>query len=240
MRKPRGRITMSVEPSENAEQSAEPPPGTELVPIAPRVTAVDSEGFIYDVETGEVLGHETVSEDPVKPFEVDSVEAAEWVLEKRSRIEANILAVEARINALVASLERQRGHFIRQLAWWEYRFQPTLVRLARSLLKGKSRTVNFDHGKVAFRTSKGTNTIIDDQAALAYVRMWCPEKVHVKEWVNVADVLAARQLAAEVAEEDPSQSLPFLVSSGPSENVTVETGIGLKPKAARPAPREAD
>lgn len=182
---------------------------------APRETYVDTDGYIVDADTGEIVGHD----EPREAFVVDSVEKAEWVLEQRSAREAAIAAIDARLKAVTEQLLAQRKAVVRRLAYEDYLYSPSLIQFARSQLSGKSRTVQFGWGKVSFRSSTGTNTIVSMDEAVAWMRRFDPSKVKVRESVNVTDVLKLK---------DPGMRLGWLKSSGPKETVVVSTGIDVK------------
>lgn len=190
---------------------------------APRDTDVDPDGWVYDVATGEVLGRVDVAE----RFQVDSVESADWALELRSRIEAEIVAIDARLKAVTERLQAMRSDQVRRLSWWEWRFGPSLAAFARSLLGKKSRTVKFGWGQVAFRTSAGSNEILSQEEAVAWMRVWAPERVRVVESVTIKDVLKVRDAVAAKNDEEP-EHLPWLASSGPQESVKISTGIEVE------------
>lgn len=182
-----------------------------------RVTAVDGEGWLYDVETGEVLGLSELPDD----FEVNCHQAADRALEIRSRIEAQVVAVKARRDALNRQLDALERAQESRLKWWDWRFGQQLAAFARSLLSGKSKTARFTWGSVAFRATKGTNRITDMDAAVEWVRRRDPEMVKVVETTTVTAVLALSQ----------GKPLPFLESTGPGEAVTISTGIDTKARA---------
>ncbi len=190
-----------------------------------RETATDSEGWTYDVATGEVLG---LAHEP-EAFEIDSVEAAEWSLKVRSEIEGDIAGIDARLRALTEQLQAMRAAKVRQLSWWEWRFHSQLVAFARSQLAGKAKTWNCAWGKVAFRATQGNTEITDMGAAVAWCDTWLPETVQRKVWVTVTDALKAVKAARAATGEDDRPA--FLASSGPSESVTVSTGVFAKEKA---------
>jgi hypothetical protein len=194
----------------------------EIVTASERQTAVDGDDWLYDTDTGEVLGHVEVTE----RFTVDSASAADWALELRSRIEGNIAGIDARIKALNEQLQALRKQEVRKLSWWEYRFGGSLIAFARAMLAGtKSRTARFTWGKVAFRTTPGRTQILDMTHAVQFVKTWDPDAVKVVESVTTKDVRNALAAASAATGEDLSRSLPFLIESGPGESVTVSTGI---------------
>jgi hypothetical protein len=190
-----------------------------------RRTDVDSDGWIYDIISGEVIGRIDADE----RFEVDSVERAEWVLSLRSQLEGELVALDVREAALLRQLRTLRAARLRRLAWWDYRFSPSLITFARSLLAGKERTAQFSWGRVAFRSTRGTTRILDMDQAVCWMKLWKPKKVRVKESVTVKDVLETCEAVAENYGERP-EHLGFLASTGPEENVTVSTGIEVKTK----------
>jgi hypothetical protein len=192
-----------------------------------RRTDVDPDGWVFDLDSGEVLGRIEADE----RFEVDSDERAEWVLSIRSQLEAELVALDVREAALLRQLRTLRAARLRRLAWWDYRLAPSLIAYARSLLAGKERTAQFAWGRVSFRSTRGTTRILDMSEAVRWMRAWKPEKVRVKESVTVKDVLATRQAVAEEYGETP-EHLGFLASSGPGEVVKVSTGIKIEAKGA--------
>lgn len=191
--------------------SVTPPPPTVATSNA---TAVDSEGWLYDVETGEVLGLAATRASEVET--IDSTERADEVLEIRSRVEARIVALQARRAALNRQLDALEKAERDRLAWWDWRYRDLLVEFARGLLrKAKGRTIRFAFGSVAFRSSKGTNQITNMEAAVEWVKRRDPELVKVVETVSVTAVLSLSE----------GRELPFIQSSGPRETATIETGV---------------
>lgn len=188
-------------------------------PDAERPTAVDSEGWVYLIQSGEVVGHAGAP----AVFRVDSEESADWVLQRRAEVEAEVAKVDAQIRAVTANLRAKRAAALRRLSYWEYRFGPSLVEFARSRLTGRARTWQGTWGRVSFRKTPGSNAIIDDAAAVEFVRTWLPGRVRVVESVGLKDVFACRAAAAGATGEDVP--LPFVVSSPPGEAVDIRTGI---------------
>ncbi len=193
------------------------------------------DGWLYDVKTGEVLGlAEDVDDEGAKlglrgverRYEIDSQDAADWALMVRTNIEADVIALQERRRALIANIDALIAERRRRLSWWAWRFEPSLIAFARPLLKGKSRTVNFVWGKVAFRKTKGTTAIIDNATAIEYVETFAPKLVKVVKSVNVTSVLEAAKVAEDATgEPQDAQLSAFLARSGESESVTVSTGL---------------
>jgi hypothetical protein len=196
--------------------------------IRDRQLATTADGFLYDTETGEVLSYEgpSPSGTPVtENFTINSVEAADWALQLRSGIEGEIAGIETQLEAVTEMLRARKSAAMRKLSWWEWKFAPSLIAFARSCLRGKSRTAQFSWGRVSFRKTGGNNEIIDMKAAVEWMREFDPSKIKVIETVRVKDFIDFKKEYFDEWSEQPS--LPFLISSEPSENVTITTGIEI-------------
>jgi hypothetical protein len=197
----------------------------ESAPAGP-VIDIDPDGWLFDVHSGEIVGRVELDE----RFQVETMEAAEWALELRSRIEGDVAGIDERIRAVTAQLRLLRGERLRRLSWWDWRIAPSLILYARELLRGKkTKTARFGWGQVSFRSTKGSHAILDMEAAVAYVRTWAPGRVKVKteESVGIRDVLEVRDMVARMTGDEP-EHLPWFAASGPSENVVISTGIEIK------------
>jgi hypothetical protein len=194
----------------------------EPMPVPGTATATDADGFAFDVETGEVLGHAEV----VAAFVIDNDHAADWALRLRSQIEGDLAGIEARKRALVRQLDVLHRAKQRRLAWWDWRFGAGLALFARGLLAGKARTAHFTWGSVSFRRTAGRRQILDMDAAVAYVEAWAPGKVKVERTVAIKDLLAAMRAEA-LATGEPVERPGFLAESGPEESVRISCGIGI-------------
>ena len=211
--------------------AADAPPGLKIE-ILDDGTPIDAEsGEVLDPASPEVIA--AVAALPVERFAVDSEDAAEWVLEKRAEVESEVAALTQRRDAILANFDAMLAQRRRRLQWWEFRFASDLVGFARRTL-GKGKTRQFAHGKVSFRATPGSTAILDDAAALAFVRAWRPDLIKVVESVNVTAVKAAIAAANAAVEGDDYSDPPWLKTSGPGESVKIETGVGL----AAPKPRK--
>lgn len=198
-------------------------PITDTPPVGPE-TATTADGWVYDVETGEVVGCLDDERFLVRDrFEVTDGESADWVLRKRQDVDGEI----ARLTLQFQAIERQFKARLRtqhqRLAYLDWRFGASLIAWARSQLARGSRTWRGTFGSVKFRKTQGTNKILDDAAALEFVRSYAPELIKVTESVNLKAVFEAQKRAAEMLEE--AVVLPFVASSPPDESVTIDTGI---------------
>ena len=199
-----------------------------------RTIAIDDDGTPFDQTTGEIL-------DPADPevralvvgqdacqlaARITTPEEAERALERLARIDANILALRAGLDAITRNVNARIGAEQRRRDWWEFRYRPDVIEVARSML-GRTKTALFTFGRVSFRKSAGTSSIKDMDAAVAYVRQWDPAKVRVVESVTVTAIKEAMQAEAEALDE-PAAPPPCLEFSGPRESVTIDTGIKAK------------
>lgn len=175
-------------------------------------TTITEDGYVYDIETGEVL--DIVAEEHFRPTDRKGVE---WVLEKMSVHDAEALAIQARIDALVENLRVQKNKHIKRREFLEYKYGADLQQFARETLEaagGKSKTATFDHGKVSFRSSKGTRRIADMDAAVNWaIEHGLESAVKVVRSVNVSDL------------PNDADAEPFIEASGPKETASISTGI---------------
>ena len=176
-------------------------------------TVID--GYIVNEETGEIIGCATLEHNWVPKTKKDM----EFILENMSTLDAQKTANDLRIKAIQESLEAQNRKLEAQRKFWEWKFGNDLINYAKEqLANSKSRTYQFDYGKVSFRTSKGTNKITDMDKAVAWAKKHFPDIVIVEERVNVTDIL-------EKTEHVIEDNIDFIDSTGPQEKITISTGI---------------
>lgn len=174
---------------------------------------IEVDGYRVNPETGEVVGH--AEHDEV--WRPQTREEVEWVLERMAEADAEILALDARLAALKSNLEAQRKAQERRLAFLNMRFGADLEKYARESLQAtgwKTKTLQLDNGRISFRTSRGTNKIVDMDAAVEWAEIYVPDIV--KKSVNVTDI---------ITETGDLTQLNFIESTPPSETVTITTGI---------------
>ncbi len=193
-----------------------------------RVLDTTGDGYLFDVESGEVVGFDPQLAMPegAKPerFEVRSPEAADWVLSLRGDLESQIFGIEERLRSITRHLGAQVAQRRAKLRFLSYRFDAELEAQARRELEGsRLKTVTYAHGKVAFRSSKGSTEITDAGEATKFALEWKPEAV--KYSVNVTGLQQAIDAYREANDEEPDTSR-FAKFQGPSEKVSITTGIG--------------
>jgi len=170
------------------------------------------DGYVVNVETGEV-----VSGPEPEEYVCDTLEKADWVLSVMAEEQASVLAVDARLAALSAHLEKQKKKHEARVKYLQWKFGPSIAHLAKeTLAASKGKTVTLDHGEVKLRTSKGTNTIINMDAALEWAQANVPDIIKTVRSVNVSDIL--------LWHDDSSPC--FVESTGPVQKVTIYTGVG--------------
>lgn len=200
----------------------------------------DADGYVYDPETGEVYAVTDPHTEAVvwlkewegapptaagERFTVRDDDAANWVLQLIMREEAALDAIEAQIAAVVANLEGMKVDHRNRLKSLDWRFKGELEQFARRKLEessGKSKTVKLPYGKLSFRTSKGSNDILDKGRALEFVEEWAPETITKSP--NVTGMLAAIERAEQEMGEAPDTG-EFFRRAEPRETFTVDTGL---------------
>lgn len=175
----------------------------------------------YVTPDGEVIGFSDVA----AAWRAEAAGDVEWALGIRAGIEADLAALRLRKAAAVANFEALEKKQSQRLAWWDWRFRSDVVAFARKALEGgKARTLQLENGAIKLRTTAGINKITDEEAAVAFVEQYRPDAVKVDRYVTVKDVL---KVAAERGVARPVIA-HFFFSTGPSESVAIETGVGDK------------
>jgi phage host-nuclease inhibitor protein Gam len=192
-------------------------------------TYLDAEGWEVDGRTGEVTRHVAFTPE----FSVNSDEAAEAVLAAHMRAEGIIVGLTAELAALTVNVETRINAQRRRIAYLDWRFRADLINHARGRLVGKARTATYTHGRVAFRTSPPSTTIIDMAAAVAFVETFGqPDQVERPEpRVSLKAVKLAMPEAQRQTGEDDRPA--FLATSEPEETITIKTGVE-PPKGRKP------
>jgi hypothetical protein len=193
------------------------------------VAVVIIDGCRYDAETGEFLG-------PVdEKFRVDSIQAAEWVLQRMLEAEAAALAVEQtdaviQARAIIANAEQLKAQHMRRAEGLRYRFEAELAEFARQQLAGqKSRTWKTLYGSVALRRVAGGLRVEDPEAAVAWAKKELPAAVKVVESFQISAVSPETKAAladAVQAGEDDALCSAFRVEPE-REAVKIETGVSV-------------
>ena len=145
--------------------------------IAHAEWSVDEDGCVFNPETGEVYSLDDAAglevtgdlQSLANPYAVDTRADAENALERRAILESQIAALKLRLAALTEGITAQIRQKERRLAWWDYRWSFNLINFARRQLSGKSKTAQFDHGKVSFKDVPATVEIVDEQAAIDWI-----------------------------------------------------------------------
>lgn len=183
-------------------------------------TYVDPRGFVIDTETGEVLG----CPEPRPQFHVTDRESAEWVLHKMQDLQAEKVAIEARLKALTDNLNAQIHEVERRLGFLQYRFGGELFDWAREEIAKQPhgpKHVKTDYGKIGFRATKGSIKVADEEAALSWAERQAPEAVVIKKAVHVSALPQA--LKQDVF--DAPERYGFFAVEPPTEKGYIETGL---------------
>ena len=195
-----------------------------------REVAVDEDGVPYYVAGGEVISPEAYAklesapelDRPAFSWTIESRPEAETALGKRAKLEREILGLKAEKLAITKNIDSQIRDVESRLKWWDFRFAINLIEFARSIL-GKTKTVKFSRGQVAFRNKAATIEITDNDAAVEWARKWAPEIIKKREYVNKTDLAPT---LARLAEEGVDTTLVFVKEIPAVENApSISTGI---------------
>lgn len=189
------------------------------------------DGYLIDSRTGEVLEFVGRPE-----WRIDSDDKAEWVLERRGEIEADLAAVRARREAILANLDALERKHAGRLRALDFRFEGELEAFARSKLAGgKAKTWRCPYGTVAIRKVPGRWTWADVADAKDKAVEWADrhhphlvvETVERKvplDKLKDAAVLHCSQVGDEIV--DYTEVARFLSWVPEAEKVHIKTGVG--------------
>lgn len=188
------------------------------------------DGYRIDSRTGEVLEYVGRPE-----FHIDSDDKAEWVLERRGEIEADLAAVRARREAILANLDALERKHAGRLRALVYRFESELEAFTRSKLAGgKAKTWRCPYGTVAIRKVPARWTWADvsdaKEKAIEWAEQHCPDaiKTKVEHRVALDDLVPVAALhcshdGAEIVDYTEVARFPSWVPE--AEKVHIKTGV---------------
>lgn len=155
-----------------------------------------SNGYIIDVETGEVIDHAEVNTgrasaddffatlDPRPVFEATDLAGVEWVMSKLQEAESEVLGLKSRRDAIVSNIDTQIRDRQNKIQWLHKRFDADLELFTRSQIQDKkTKTVTTPFGKLSMRQNPGSIVVKDDAGAIAWAKQHMPEAVATKEHI---------------------------------------------------------
>jgi len=142
------------------------------------------DGVIYDSATGEYVGH--VDTGLAKRFEIDSEDAANWVLQKMLKAESAITAINQTpeviaARTIIANAESMAKDHQKRLDGLHARFDDELAQWTRKQLDGKSKTWKSIYGSVSFRSVGESVKVRDEHKAIAWAKTFAKDAVKVSE-----------------------------------------------------------
>ena len=177
------------------------------------------DGFVVDVETGEILGM-LIDRATTERFHVIDSDSAEWVLDKMQQNDAAIAALESRKRAIVANIDKMLAGLQSRQKYLSWRFTPELENFARKQLAlSKRRSLATPFGVLAFRKTKRkvqVNTTYKDDA-VAFLEVYHPaltDAIKVEKSVLVSKLPEDIALPPEIFTITPA-----------GESFTINTGV---------------
>jgi hypothetical protein len=193
-------------------------PNQLLVPVRVDATVRREDGYVVDIESGEVLYHEE------KPdtFAVTDEKTAEWVLGKMAEADARIVGLraerDARLDALIAQFDRREKAIEARRKWLAWRFIGELQSFAQTQLEGaKSRTFALGNGSLSFRKTPGSIKVDDKPAAIEWCKTHMPEAIKAR---TITDIVVTP--LHTIADKLPAG---VFIVTGPGDQFTIDTGI---------------
>lgn len=168
---------------------------------------------LFDTETGEYAGPAN-STLPDRPLETEEELLA--YMNRLSSAEADVLAEAARLQAVVANVEKMLALKNRRVEWLKARYERSASEVAQNLLPRKpdgtfrSKTYTCPWGQVAFREVKAKVVVDSPGLAVAWAKHHAPDAVKVVESVLVSKLPEAN-VAHWLANGSGSAPLGFQV-----------------------------
>lgn len=176
------------------------------------------DGYKIDPETGEVLEFNAPPE-----FQVNDVEAFEWVMQKWQHEESEIVALEARKQAIIDNIDAMVRTHKQKVQSLKFRFENELAEFARNNMPKSKKTFTTPYGSVAFRSTPEKLEATNEELALAWAKQHCEQAVKVTEKFLISMVPDSTKSKLMANETDAILNGFQIKPAG--ETFTVKTGI---------------
>ena len=164
--------------------------------------------FVVDNETGEVVSL-SVDDD----FQVDSLEACEWVLKKIMEQEAAVIAVEqteavVAARAVLNNAEALKLSHQRKIEAIKRRFSPELEAFAKGELEGqKIKTFKTLYGSISFRIVPERLCVKDEGHAIKWAKRNAQNSIQEKFLISILDNKTKNDLIQQLKDSDTHKSV---------------------------------
>lgn len=162
------------------------------------------------------------------PSSIQDDEDVEAIMEK---IMDEELAIQKESQKIANIEARKKGHQ-RRLEWLHKQWDTQLEAYALAKLKDTSKkSIQFTHGKIAYRAAPGGVKVVDEEAAVK----WLASRPMYSDCIKKVEVLAVEpKVLAEIVEGyqdnfNPEFVCTFIETTPPGENVTIGAGIIKSP-----------
>ena len=175
-------------------------------------TTIEQDGFIIDIETGEIIGL-------ARPeFHVIDADSADWVLEKILDAKANIAREDMKLKSIAENIESRKADQQRRIAYLEWKFGPELEQFAKEAVANqKTKTWKGVFGQLKFRTVKGGVRVSDPELAF--------ETAKSQQWVEAIKTVESFQISKlPDALKSEAASLPGFEVKPDSEVFDIKVG----------------
>lgn len=146
------------------------------------MTTLEDRGLVYtvDEETGEIVGCERGG------FRVESRDALAWVIERIAEVDAELVALTKREQAILENIRRMRSQAENRKNSLLARFSPEMEAFVREDLEGKrERSIRTPFGVAGYRKTPGSRKVADMNAATVWALVNAPDAVLTEQRVLV-------------------------------------------------------
>lgn len=146
-------------------------------------------GWMCDADTGEALYLVGVQES----FVPNTEEGVNWVMEKFTDTDGEILAEEAKLESFIARKRKVITALKNRRKWLEIRFGADLQKYAEDQFAAMERSkkpssLRTDFGTLKFTATRGTITVKEEAAAILWARENAPWAVRTQEKISITEL----------------------------------------------------
>jgi hypothetical protein len=179
---------------------------------------ISEDGFVYDPETGEILGHTEFQEPGI-----DSIRAIS-LLEMRLKVEAQLKVIDLQEKTVLANIERMRRRHLNTLQWLESQDE-ALAEFARGQMPKGSKTWTTPYGSVSLRIVKGGLKVADSEQAANTASLFFPHAFKETKTFQISKLTNEDKTKIESALKEGKTEFSGFEITEDRETISVKTGV---------------
>ena len=179
---------------------------------------ISEDGFVYDPETGEILGHTEFQEPGI------DVLRAIWLMEKRLNVESELRKIDLQEKTVIANVTRMRRRHLNTLQWLESQDE-ALAEFARGQMPKGSKTWTTPYGSVSLRIVKGGLKVADSELAANTAELFFPHAFKETKTFQISKLTNEDRAQIEQALKEGKTEFSGFEITEDRETISVKTGV---------------